>query len=287
MKVVGFTFIRNAIQYDFPIVEAVQSILPLCEKVVIAVGKSEDDTLAYLKKTFADDADKIEFLETVWDDSLREGGQVLALETDKAFAALPTDADWCIYIQGDEVLPESSHGALLETMRAYEQDSKVEGIVLNYLHFYGSYHYIADSRKWYRREVRVIRRRLPIQSWKDAQGFRSNGSKLKVKLSAAIMHHYGWVKEPMKQQAKRREFETLWHGESAAAAYSADTYDYTQIDSLSPFTGQHPQVMQQRVNNMNWSFNPPPRALSLKERFSRWVEQLTGWRIGEYRNYEL
>ncbi|MFM7662194.1 MAG: glycosyltransferase family 2 protein, partial [Bacteroidota bacterium] len=30
MKVSGFTFIRNAIKYDYPIVEAIQSILPLC-----------------------------------------------------------------------------------------------------------------------------------------------------------------------------------------------------------------------------------------------------------------
>jgi hypothetical protein len=44
MKVSGFTFIRNAIKYDYPIVEAIQSILPLCDEVVVAVGNSEDET---------------------------------------------------------------------------------------------------------------------------------------------------------------------------------------------------------------------------------------------------
>ena len=49
MKVSGFTFIRNAIKYDYPIVEAIQSILPLCDEVVVAVGNSEDDTLALIQ----------------------------------------------------------------------------------------------------------------------------------------------------------------------------------------------------------------------------------------------
>ena len=40
MRVSGFTFIRNAIHYDYPIVEAIHSILPLCDEVVVAVGNS-------------------------------------------------------------------------------------------------------------------------------------------------------------------------------------------------------------------------------------------------------
>ena len=49
MKVSGFTFIRNGIDYDYPIVEAIQSILPICDEVVVAVGKSEDDTLSLIQ----------------------------------------------------------------------------------------------------------------------------------------------------------------------------------------------------------------------------------------------
>lgn len=53
MKVCGFTFIRNAEKYDFPIVEAITSILPICDKFVVAVGESEDNTRAIIKKNFA------------------------------------------------------------------------------------------------------------------------------------------------------------------------------------------------------------------------------------------
>ena len=65
MKVSGFTFIRNAIKYDYPIVEAIQSILPICDEFINAVGNSEDETLALIQKI---NTQKIKIIQTVWDD---------------------------------------------------------------------------------------------------------------------------------------------------------------------------------------------------------------------------
>ncbi len=92
MTVAGFTFIRNALTYDYPIEAAIRSILPVCDFVVVAVGKSEDATLELIQSI---DNQKIRIIETEWDDTLREGGRVLAVETDKAFDAIGVDeADW-------------------------------------------------------------------------------------------------------------------------------------------------------------------------------------------------
>ena len=44
MKVIGFTFIRNAIKYDYPVEAAIRSILPLCDEMIVNVGNSEDAT---------------------------------------------------------------------------------------------------------------------------------------------------------------------------------------------------------------------------------------------------
>ena len=76
MKVTGFSFVRNAIKFDYPIVEAITSILPLCDEFVVAVGNSEDNTLELIKSI---NSPKIKIIETVWDESLREGGRVLAI----------------------------------------------------------------------------------------------------------------------------------------------------------------------------------------------------------------
>ena len=49
MFVSGFTFIRNAITYDYPIVEAITSILPICDEFIVAVGNSNDSTMDLIK----------------------------------------------------------------------------------------------------------------------------------------------------------------------------------------------------------------------------------------------
>ena len=288
MYVSGFTFIRNAIKYDYPIVEAIRSILPLCDEVVVAVGKSEDETLGLIESI---DREKIRIIKTQWNETLRSGGQVLAEETNKALDAVSKKADWCFYIQGDEVLHEQYLDEVRNQMLSYKDDKRVEGLLFKYRHFYGSYDYVGDSRLWYRNEVRIIRNNRQIRSYKDAQGFRRQGNKLKVIALDAYIHHYGWVRHPKYQQAKQRSFNKLWHSDEEVKrrVEAVDEFDYSKIDSLKKYTGTHPQVMQKRIAALNWpfTFNPTQKKLTLKERVSRVIEKWTSWRIGEYKNYKV
>ncbi|MBP7075433.1 MAG: hypothetical protein KBB11_00145, partial [Bacteroidales bacterium] len=119
MKVTGFSFIRNALKYDYPVTEAILSVLPLCDDFVVAVGKSEDGTRNLIDSV---NPTKIKVIDTIWDDTLREGGRVLAVETDKAFQAIPCDSDWCFYIQGDEVVHEKYLNTIREAMLRYKDD---------------------------------------------------------------------------------------------------------------------------------------------------------------------
>jgi hypothetical protein len=289
MKVGGFTFVRNAIRFDYPIVEAIRSILPLCDEVVVAVGRSEDDTLG-LVRGIGDP--KIRILETVWDDSLREGGRVLAVETDKAFQALSPDLDWALYIQGDEVLHERGIPSMQDAMRRHQGDRGVDGLLFDWLHFYGSYDYVAEATRWYRREVRVVRRDPGIFSYRDAQGFRRRpNEKLRVKRSGATIHHYGYVRPPRQMQDKVRTFNRLWHDDGWIEKNVApgEEFDYGQVDALRRFEGTHPAVMLPRVAAMNWTFDRDLTAnrWSAKDRLKLTVEKVTGWRPGEYKNYRL
>jgi len=286
MKIAGFSFIRNAVLYDYPIVEAISSILPICDAFYIAVGKSEDETLELILNL---KSDKIIILETTWDESLREGGKVLAAESNKAFDSISPEYDWCFYIQGDEVIHEQYLPAINEGMQKYLEDKRVEGLLFHYLHFFGSYDYYGDSRKWYRNEVRIIRNDKSIRSYRDAQGFRKNGEKLNVKQIDAWVYHYGWVKHPADQQKKQKEFHSLWHPEDKVDKIvgNKDEFDYSIIDSLKHFDGTHPNVMKNRIEKVNWEFDfdPSYKNLSLKNRFLHFIEKHSGWRPGEYRNY--
>ena len=150
MKVTGFTIIRNAVRFDYPVVEAIKSVLPLCDEFIVLVGNSDDGTKSLIENIASD---KIKIFNSQWDDSLRKGGRVLADETNKALQIISSDSTWCFYIQGDEVLHEKDIPSIRAAMLEWENDKKVEGLLFNYTHFYGSYDFIGDSIKWYRKEV--------------------------------------------------------------------------------------------------------------------------------------
>lgn len=289
MKVTGFSFIRNAIRNDYPISEAIRSILPLCDEFVVAVGKSDDDTLSLIRQI---GSPKIRIVETTWDETAREGGRAFAMETDKAYAAIAKDTDWAFYIQGDEAVHERYHDEIRAAMEKYRDDEEVEGLLFRYLHFYGSYDYIASSRRWYRNEIRVLKFREGVHSYKDAQGFRKNGRKLNVKPVDAFIYHYGWVKPPVGLGNKVRNFNQFYTDEPWARNEIPQDhqFDYGNADRLLKFTGTHPAVMRERIEAVNWKFSFDPtqinRKMSPRRKFLQKLEDWTGWRLGEYRNYK-
>lgn len=286
MKVTGFSFIKNALIYDYPIVEAIKSILPICDDFVVAVGKSDDKTLDLIQSI---DKDKIKIVETVWDDSLREGGRVLAEETNKAFQAIPEDSDWAFYIQGDEVVHEKYLPVIKSAMEKYQKNKEVEGLLFKYLHFYGSYDYIGASPRWYSHEIRVVRNNKSIYSYRDAQGFRiGDNQKLKVKPIDAYVYHYGWVKPPESMQKKQEEFNKLWHDDEWVDKHVAkvEEFDYSTVDFLEQFKGDHPKVMQERLKTKNWKFDHDIsiNRMSLKNKLKYFLRKYLNINIG-YKNY--
>jgi len=286
MIVAGFTFIRNAIKYDYPIVEAIKSILPLCDYVVVAIGDSDDRTEELITGL---NEKKIRIIHTVWDESVPNGG-VLAVETNKAFDAIGNDADWCFYIQGDEVFNSEQTNIVRASMLKYKDNAQTQGLLFHYRHFYGSYDYIGTARGWYRHEIRIIKNDKKIRSYRDAQGFRIEGKKLRVRLVDAYIHHYGWVRNPEAQQRKQLNFNKYWRTDEWISENVPDveSFDYSQVDGLSRYIGYHPEVIQPRIQKLNWkfTFDPTRQSPFLRKRILMWIEQKTGWRIGEYRNFK-
>lgn len=288
MIVKGFSFIKNAVKMQYPIAEALRSIMPLCDEIVVAVGHSEDGT----RELVASLGDKIRIIDTVWDTALTAAGQVLAAETDKAFQAIGNDADWCIYIQGDEVLHEDGIPALKKSMLDYKDDTGVDGLLLKYRHFFGSYEYIGIESHWYRNEIRVIKNDKNIFSFRDAQGFRKKpNEKLRVKPVEAYIHHYGWVQHPsiMKKKQDYKKVIYLNEEETHDNVVVAADYPFTLVNALQEYKGTHPAVMEDRIRNVNFSFRYEGRKnrMPLKDRFKNLLEKMTGRRWFDYQNYKV
>ena len=287
MKITGFTIIKNAVQNDYPIVEAITSVLPMVDAMIVLVGDSTDETASLIRSIASD---KIQIHHSVWDPALRSSGEILAVETNKAFDLVPADSDWAFYIQADEVIHEQYHDIIKQAAAKYKDDQRVEGLLFNYLHFYGTYDYVGDSRKWYHKEVRLIRNDKAIRSYKDAQGFRKNGEKLKVKQVAASVYHYGWVKSPQQMLQKQKNLTTYWSDNEKAVQeiLAREAFDFSDFDSLQKFTGTHPQVMLPRIQSQNWQVNidVSKKKFSVKDRLLYWFEKKTGIRLFDFRNYK-
>ena len=172
-------------------------------------------------------------------------------------------------------------------MEQYKDDRRVEGLLFKYVHFYGSYDYVGDSRTWYRHEIRIIRNNKAVRSYRDAQGFRKNGEKLHVKEIDAAIHHYGLVRNPYYMHAKQNNFERLYHERITVSP--DEGYDYSNVTSLKLFAGTHPQVMRERINQQNWdfTFNTKKKNFSLKDWLLYFIEEKTGKRLFEYKNYTI
>lgn len=290
MKVSGFSFVRNAVKYGYPVVESLRSLLPLCDEVVLAVGNSDDGTLDLVRSL---NEPNLRIVETVWNENLREGGRILAQQTDVAYSHCT--GDWCIYLQADEVFHEADYSLLRKELEAAHRTESCEALIFRYLHFYGSYDFVGGGRQWYRREIRALRREPNIISWRDAQGFRKTNDageavKLRAKQTEVRVFHYGWVREPKAQQRKLNSSNRLYNPDAPLIADdNADDFDYDSSHELERYTDSHPALMRERIEHDHvWTcrfdahrLKPKPVLVKLTDG----IEHLTGWRIGEYKNF--
>ena len=285
VKVSGFTIVRNAIKLDFPVEASIRSILPICDEVVVNVGRSEDETLELIR-SIADP--KIRILETEWDMTRRNS--VLGLETQRAMRACRYP--WGVYIQADEVLHERGRDVLAASIQRHDSDPAVEGLLVRYLHFYGGFDAVATHRRWYRREVRAVRLdpALDIRPYQGAQGFRVGPQlrKIRARLTDGEMFHYGWARPSQALKEKREVGRTMYPWRDA----SENRPLLAWIPGLKRFSGSHPAVAGRWIEARRYD---PDRVIAPRQ--FRWgflryyisgaIERVTGVRVFEFRNYTI
>lgn len=287
MGVSGFTFVKDAVNFYFPVVESISSMLPICDEVIVNVGLPDRDGTVPLIEEIKDR--KIKIITTKWDPLLNLGGRIFAQQTN--IALYRCIGDWCLYLQADEVLHEEDYEKILVAMEQNLDDDQVEGLLFDYIHFFGDYKTYIKSYHWYRKEVRIIRNHLGITSWRDAQGFRLDGRKLKVKETGARVFHYGWVRPANVMIEKKRYQDKLHHGKVDDKKYQCfEFHSHLAPFLLGDYIGSHPKVMENRVREWRYKFDPSMsnHRLTLSDircRLSQIFARLTGIHIGEYKNY--
>ena len=265
MKISGFTMVRNATKLYYPIKESIESILPIVDEYVVALGDcdADDNTLQEIKSI---QSPKIRIVHTVWDLEKYTRGTENAHQTD--IAKEHCTGDWLFYLQADEVVHEKDLPVIKERCKSLLNDTEVEGILFKYYHFWGDYNHHLVAHGWYQEEIRIIRNRKDIHSWESAQSFRRipefdgkdyrqqrNTFKLKVANINAHIYHYGWVRPPQLMQNKNKSLQTIHKGEDKVKDLYKNRslmYDYGLLKRMPKFKGTHPAVMKTMISKFNW-----------------------------------
>ncbi|WP_315818706.1 hypothetical protein [Paraflavitalea speifideaquila] len=134
MTISGFSFVRNATKLYYPVKESIESILPIVDEFVIALGKgdADDHTLAEIQQI---KSEKIRIVHTEWDLQTYTHASVYAQQTDVAKNACK--GDWLFYLQSDEVIHEKYLPLIRARCEELLEDREVEGLLFKYRHFGG------------------------------------------------------------------------------------------------------------------------------------------------------
>ncbi len=240
MKISGFTIARNVMKYNYPFVESIRSILPLCDEFVVNLGDSDDGTRQLVESL---NEPKVRVVPHVWDFS--RGKEVLCEQTNLAMRECR--GDWGFYLQADEVVHEADLARLKRVMQRNLDDPSVDALRFFWFHFYGSYYRYRIDSGWYQKQDRIVRLNGAVESYGDAYAFRrKDGRPLNRRNTEAYIYHYGWVQPSdvmgeRRLNAERIGFVSLEESERNKA------YDYGDLDRFPVYFGRHPAVMQSRV----------------------------------------
>lgn len=296
MKISGFTYVRNGIKLGYPFIPSILSLLPAVDELVVVVGDSDDGTREIIE---ALNEEKIRIVDSVWDQNLRTGGKVFAQQSNFGLAEI--SGDWAIHLQVDEVLQESAPARLREYIQQADQRKDVDGLLMPFLHFWGDYQHIRNTRRTHRFEIRAFKNVPGVYAYRDSQGFRKytshenylsgeKGTKLAVLKTDITVFHYSYARHPDMLANKMHFFFRFWHNNQWIEKHVPDKpFDFNEVDKLELFTGEHPKYMTEVIARKDWEFNYDPghSKMKLKDKLLFFVEKKFGYRMFEYKNYIL
>lgn len=252
--ITGHLIIRNGFKYDYPWLEAIDSILPAVDEFILLEAYSEDDTYKACLE-LAEKHKKIRLIRGSWSPQTEIEKErpyfALARLTNKCIFFVETD--WHIQIQGDEVL----HHDYIDYVK--DLPNKLKGTFydsarVHYHHFVANYQttfpFIYENR------VRIARKDSPWRSMGDACEL-GMGASNKVFDTPIMYHHYGKIKPSNLAMLKEKDFQSMFKAvgfPDPKLAEMGDDVDYFYLFKnayekglFKNFKGTHPKAMEARI----------------------------------------
>lgn len=242
VKLSGSLFVRNAIQYDYCVLESIQSLLGVCDEVVVLECSSDDDTLKLLRSIRSP---KLRLLSDAhWECALDCARLSRLANLAKSFCSHPMH----FMLQADEVIHEKSY----DRIRYWCKLGNGHTVSVRRWNFYGDpFRHVKIDIPLSEKPCDDHPTRLGLSTI-DALGDGESIEKINDVLDdEIIICHYGFVRDRIK--LVRRTVATLeWfhyppQPDQRFSAMLADgEYRYRDImrdDQLTNYTGTHPKVI--------------------------------------------
>lgn len=221
-----YTYVKNALYWDYPVVSMLKHHLPLADEIVVNELRSTDGTLERISGIDP----KIRIFQTDWKepndnyakDAQRKQGkrESNGSSTDWTFSVALKDAPrrqckgkWCLHLDVDEFIPEWE----FEEIRRHIASATEDLIPVHFLNFYANYkvyHPRPASVKWPPHKM-ILHRNLPdIEFWGDGSNVRKVGQELDWNGSPLRIHchHFGSVRDAARLREKGRIQAAMYSG---------------------------------------------------------------------------
>lgn len=265
MKLSAFTLIKNAVKFDYPIIESINSVINEVDEYIINIGLiDEDGTEDLIVQHFGHNT-KVRLIYSDWE-TKEQGTAFFSNQTNKSLDV--ATGDWCIYLQADECFHEEDLPKIRKAIESAELQGK-QGIICDYLHFEKNPRTIrktySDGFDAYDSEIRILKNNGNLVSFGDAQSFCFMDDLMDPRGPQPAMHrkdrlyksdikiyHYGYLKDPKKLYQKKKELDEFYKvehpGRKEEIMHDADgNYVFDNGEKLKEFKGTHPSVMLSRL----------------------------------------
>jgi len=251
MKLAGTTFVRNAIQFDYNIIETITCLLECCDRVFVVDAGSDDGTTELIEAIDNPNLVLIKRTKEEWDAQQGTGQTKLCYFTDIAIeAAMSEGFEYHIYIQADEILHESSYPEIRKAIATGAEAFLTTRVNL----WQDAYHQLNVPQERKPCSTEIIRLAKTIyRSHGDAESLAVPYAE-SYHLKGIEIWHYGFIrkKEVMKDKIINMQCNVFEMQDYDKKLNDCDVFDSTlwfNDDDLELINKPHPKIMKEWVKS--------------------------------------
>ncbi len=247
----GCVAARNSVKFGYPLRECLESLVPICDEVVLAYDPTTDDGTPELAIRLRDELGIVLF-ESPWDMNNMKKGLEIGHQSQVAMDACSPSTEWRLCVQQDEAFHEEDHSKIQELVR--NDLPGVTGFDFVRPYFFGNLHTI--RRDWSVKITRLTKKGTHTYDDFDGQNCRPLNPLMHHADSGIWLYHYSRIGDPQLIAKRVRNVDSFFHAEdnlpeeSELAPYDFSTREYDSYaftenpkethSELLTYQGTHP-----------------------------------------------